>query len=382
MISNFDVLRYDRRFVYNPRISFDNSGYLPNNPYVFDIITGRDFISMNSFKYVCHKNVNQEEAIQIFTSIDLPIPKKILRYSNKKNYENLLDSLAQKGEIFILQYTHSQKEVKSENCYVDSSIVNYLSDKSNLSKLVDTKYVPKKIPHDSNRNTILPCVIKSKDGKPTAGGYGVQVCQNRDDFEKALNYFGNSNYFIEEYIYSVKNFCLQFFCDENGTITYIGATDQIIDKTGTHKGNIIRHERVIDDKIVDEGYSIMRKAYLSGYYGYAGFDVLIDIENYFYFIDLNFRLNASTTPLLLKDYVKEVFGKKNSLLGTFYFEKNSYQELLQHIRLSIDNKMFIPLSIWNPENYFQKTPTSCIGMIMFDHDYEIEKIKKIFLNPT
>lgn len=382
MNNNFGVLKYDHKLVYNPRISFDNQGYLPKSPYVFDIITGRDFISMNSFKYICHENVNQEEASQIFNSIDLPIPKTILRYNDKKNYEDLLASLISKGEKFILQYPHTKEKIISDSSHIDPSIILYLSDKANLTKLVDEAHVPRNFSQNSNENIRFPCVLKAMDGKPTAGGYGVRICQNRNDYEKALNYFGDSQYFIEQYIHSVENICLQFFCDINGTITYLGATDQIIDSTGTHKGNIIRQERLVDDKIIEQGYSIMLKAYHWGYYGYAGFDVLINVERHFYFIDLNFRLNASTTALLLKDYVKETFGKRNSLLGTFSFEKKSYQELLQHIRVNIDNKNFIPLSIWNPENYYKKTPASCVGMIIFDYDYEVEKIEKNFLNLT
>lgn len=382
MNSNFEVLKYDRKLVYNPRISFDNKGYLPKNPYVFDIITGRDFISMNSFKYICHENVNQVEACKIFDSIDLPVPKTTLRYSDKNNYENLLGSLTNDGEKFIVQYPHRNEVIKSDNCHVDPSIVLYLSDKANLSKLVDENHVPRIFSQNNNENMIFPCVIKAMDGNPTAGGYGVRICHNKDDYERSVVYFKNSKYFVEQFIQSIENICLQFFCDINGGITYLGATDQMIDSNGTHKGNVIRQEKLVDDKIIEQGYSIMSKAYKFGYYGYAGFDVLVDIERHFYFIDLNFRLNASTTALLLKDYVRETFGKKNSLLGTFSFEKRSYQEMLQHIQLSIDKKLFIPLSIWNPENYYKKTHASCLGLIIFEHDNEIQKIKKNFLNLT
>ncbi|MGX7136685.1 hypothetical protein RV15_GL002749 [Enterococcus silesiacus] len=364
---------FDTEDIYNPRVSFDDYGYLPKDTQIFDIITGREFAIMPNLPIICSKNVNQKDALELLQSTGLSIPKKIYRYNNKKDYHRLLNKCASMKKTIIMQYPHKQERLNSLSYNVPPNVTLDLSNKATITKLVNSSNVVPRTIIDYNTLKSMsfknPIVIKNGDGSPTAGGYGVYICMNEEDLSKAIPFFAESHQVIlETYIHPEENLCIQFSCNKSGHIRFLGATKQLI-SAGIHKGNVIGNSVQVDSAIVTEGTSIMQKAHKQGFYGIAGFDVII-AKDQFYFIDLNFRLNASTAPLLLMPFLSKKYSKENGQLGTFCFEF-TYEKMLDSLYKLMHANVFFPLSIWNPKDYCIKTPPSVIGLTFFNTDSEL-----------
>jgi hypothetical protein len=93
--------------------------------------------------------------------------------------------------------------------------------------------------------------------------------------------------------------CLHFVVAIDGDIRYLGAAEQVVDAAGRWQGNWITNEAA-PSVAVAAGYEIMRRAVLRGYIGFAGFDVACCADGRLRVLDLNFRVNGSTTAVFLR----------------------------------------------------------------------------------
>ena len=124
-----------------------------------------------------------------------------------------------------------------------------------------------------------PFVIKPGDDLPTAGGYGVMICYNDEDLEKAKTRIkeateATEQLIIEQKIEAVNNYCVQYaYSDELG-LQYLGTAQQLTNDYGFYNGN----ENVTDvpQHVIDAGREIMEIGVSKGFFGVAGFDLLVD----------------------------------------------------------------------------------------------------------
>lgn len=69
------------------------------------------------------------------------------------------------------------------------------------------------------------------------GGYGVMICYNEEDLEKATKRIfdatdATDNLIIEQKIEAVKNYCVQYAYSEELGIKYLGTAHQITNEYG------------------------------------------------------------------------------------------------------------------------------------------------------
>ena len=65
----------------------------------------------------------------------------------------------------------------------------------------------------------------------------------------------------------------------------------------------------IPQQVINAGYEIMEIGVKQGFFGVAGFDLLLDQHGDVFAIDLNFRQNGSTSMLLLEDELHPNYQK-------------------------------------------------------------------------
>lgn len=86
-------------------------------------------------------------------------------------------------------------------------------------------------------------------------------------------------------------------------IKYLGTAQQLTNEYGFYNGN--ENVNDVPQHVIDAGKEIMEIGVSKGFFGVAGFDLLVDKNNDVFAIDLNFRQNGSTSMLLLaKDLAK------------------------------------------------------------------------------
>ncbi|MDD3192127.1 MAG: biotin carboxylase N-terminal domain-containing protein, partial [Bacilli bacterium] len=149
------------------------------------------------------------------------------------------------------------------------------------------------------KNIGYPIIIKPADG---GGGIGMQVVENEEDLEKALEMsssiasraFGKSAVYIEKYLIHPRHIEVQILADSHGNIVHLGERECSIQRM---------HNKLIEESpspaVTSEERSRMGKLAVEfarsvGYQG-AGTVEFIYSNGHYYFFEMNARIQVEHT---------------------------------------------------------------------------------------
>ncbi len=359
---------YNDDVVYTSRPSYISNPWLKPDEHQSNFLTGRELLIANQFPVIVHEASVTEKLEQLFKLVGKQIPEHIYKFKNKETYEALIKQLAhEKGKKIYFQYIHDEDILEKEFYALDKDIFVALNNKSRIPEWTNYKYVPKRdiVPIEEFETRIqswsYPFVIKPGDDLPTAGGYGVMICYNDEDLEKAKTRIkeateATEQLIIEQKIEAVNNYCVQYaYSDELG-LQYLGTAQQLTNDYGFYNGN----ENVTDvpQHVIDAGREIMEIGVSKGFFGVAGFDLLVDKNDDVFAIDLNFRQNGSTSMLLLANDLTEGYHKFYS-----YFSKGDNTHFFNTILKYVEKGVLYPLSYYDGDWYGIDEVNSRFGCI-------------------
>ncbi len=226
-----------------------------------------------------------------------------------------------------------------EQYQIPPALVVHLNDKVNLASYIPKKFLPAQYQLFNNGRDFaesatippLPCVVKVSS---SSAGDGVRICRTEEDLRIAKSIFQkrNGHIFVEEFIPSVHNLCVQFGIphDAKKSIAIIGYNEQLIDVQGEFLGGMV--DPAQNALAVKEIYTVLSDTILPavrklGWYGVGGIDVLVKNDGSFYFIDPNFRMTATFTYVYLLRH-KRITKSVASFTGAF---RGSHEEFLQRV---------------------------------------------------
>ncbi len=156
-------------------------------------------------------------------------------------------------------------------------------------------------------------------------------------------------------------------------MTYLGTAHQITDKYGFYAGN--ENVQDVPQQVIDAGREIMENGVKLGFFGVAGFDLLLDKNDDVFAIDLNFRQNGSTSMLLLQEELNSSYQKFYS-----YFSNGDNEHFFNTILKYVKKGVLYPLSYYDGDWFGKNAVNSRFGCIWTGDSKEaIEKIEKSFL---
>lgn len=231
-----------------------------------------------------------------------------------------------------------------KNFAIPSHRIIWLNDKKNMASYVPWPYLAESYDEfldgqcfaDSSEQIPLPCVIKVSS---SSSGDGVRICHTEDDIEKAKEDFARLEgiIMITELVDVERNFGVQFGIpqDPDQPIEIICWHEQLTDKNGSFVGGIIEPDqdqsifkplnKVILEKILPE---VRRK----GWFGIGGFDVLMNKDERYYFVDPNFRMTGmSVYDLLARN--GEIKTPLLSFMGTFEGSQEDFEKVMKEIAM-------------------------------------------------
>src|SRR5699024_156161 len=149
---------------------------------------------------------------------------------------------------------------------IDKDIFVALNNKARIPEWTIQKYllasdvVKREDFEDAIADCELPFVFNPGDDLPTAGGYGAMICYDDADLLKAKSSIEQARaetdtIIIEQKIQEIANYCVQFACEKNGEIHYIGTSEQITDKYGHYSGN--QNVQDVPESVIQAGKEIM-----------------------------------------------------------------------------------------------------------------------------
>ena len=370
---------YGEGIIYNPKLFAEDYQHFSGDLLSLNALTGRELSVVGNTPVVCHAACATKSALKLLEKAGLQLPPELYTYQNEEEYIELLKGLSKQNKKMIFQYPHPKDKVSSKLNRVDPGVLAYLCDKRNIPELVPAQHIPKRkmmsLEQILNEKPQLPIVLKTGDGRPTSGGYGVLLINEEKQLEEIDESFGDlSSIIVEEHIPYEQNISIHFIANQKGEIEFIGKSEQLVTDDGSFCGSWITtdYEDNIED-IIKTGYEIMGNIAEKGYVGAAGFDVLLYNGRY-YFIDLNVRFNASTCGLLLYNDIYKRFGKKFVRLCNFDWN-NSFDQAIPLAEEFVDKGQFIPLSTLDP-SYFpnEDQVTKMIGLVIGHSSEEVEDV--------
>ncbi|WP_299093299.1 ATP-grasp domain-containing protein [uncultured Metabacillus sp.] len=307
------------------------------------------------------------------------MPPILYTYQTEDEYIDVLKLLSNQNKKMIFQYPHPEEKVSTDQYRVDPKVLAYLCDKRNIPELVPSQHIPKRrmmsLEQILEEKPKLPFVLKTGDGRPTSGGYGVLLINEEQQLDEITESFGDlSSIIVEEYIPYEQNISVHYMVNKEREIEFLGKSEQLVTEDGNFSGSWITTEfdhNIAD--IIETGYEVMKNIADKGYIGMAGFDVLL-YKGQYYFIDLNVRFNASTCGLLLYNDIQKRFATTFMRLCNFNWTSH-FDSAIPVVEKFVDKQQFIPLSLLDP-GYFpdEEQVTKIIGLVIGKSSEEVEDI--------
>lgn len=346
---------YGRALVFVGRSSPNASRWLPRGDIVLDMLTSGMLTIIGNMPVVCAASVSTAHALNLLSDAGFQLPHKIHRYFDAADYIKLIKELCANGYNVVTQHVHPISEISRINCWIDPALLSFVNNKANLEKFVPDKNIPYRniLPAKQifNADIIrrLPIVIKAVTDESTGGGIDVRICRSGDDIKKAAEYFEDCHdLVVEEYLDIQRNLCLHYCVSVDGSIDYLGFTEQVSDERGIYRGNWVEVDADCPAEVLKMCVLIVRTAYEYGYHGILGIDVAVLKDESFRVFDLNFRINGSAPALLYARSVYENYRKPvirlRRLIGT-----GNYQEMLNAVYRAMAKGILLPLGSCDPE---------------------------------
>ncbi|GHI00325.1 ATP-grasp domain-containing protein [Neobacillus kokaensis] len=368
---------YGKGIIYNPKLYDTDYSHFSQDLLSLEVLTGREFCVMEETPIICHAATAAPETLSLLEEAGVNVPSIRYIYKNDDEYKRLLDNLKMQNKKLIFQYPHPSEDISKDIYWIEPALHAYLCDKRNIPELVPEGHFPKRrlmsFEQILKEKPALPFVLKTGDGRATSGGFGVLLVNNEKQLYEIDDTFGDlSQLIVEESIDYDQNISVHYVADQYGKVNFLGMSEQLVSKAGNFRGSWISTD--IDDKfaeIVAVGNKVMENIVEKGYVGFAGFDVLIKGDQ-FYFIDLNVRFNASTCGLLLMKDIRNKLGKKVVRLCNFEW-LNDFKSLILVMKKYVSNQQIIPLSLLHA-NQFSEGKQKAIGLVAAHSVDEVESI--------
>jgi hypothetical protein len=283
----------------------------------------------------------------------VPFSREIRTYRTTEAFHGLVGDVIGNGERLLCQHVHDEDDVPAEACLVAPALLRYLNNKGNLPAIVGAEGAPR-------RSSISPddvaglgvdesWVLKVCADDSSGGGYGVYVHQAGTPIGQPNFVQPGAELIVEEYLELVKNWCVHFCVDAIGGPRLLGATEQLISATGAYGGSRVGGT-VLPPAAAERCQAVAERARELGFIGYCGIDTGLTSSGELKVFDLNFRINASTPPLLVLNAIAASRGPSWEGRGRWqtYRHSGSLPDLVKRLEAVYPDRALLPIASYDP----------------------------------
>lgn len=292
---------FGRDAVLTARLPPSDTGANTADPHLCDAYSGPIMAIAGDTPVICSAGVASPYGLQLLAAAGLPVSSEIRTYRTAEEFRRLVGDLIANGERVLCQHVHDEREVPAEACMVAPGLLRYLNNKANLPALVGAEGAPRRAPIaaadvaslDVDESWVLKVCCEDSSG----GGYGVHVHRAGSPIAWPKFVRTGTDLIVEEYLDLVENWCVHFCVEAIGAPRLIGATEQLTSATGAYGGSRVGGT-VLAPAAAELCRAVVERARRMGFIGYCGVDTGLTSGGEVKVFDLNFRINASTPPLL------------------------------------------------------------------------------------
>lgn len=297
---------------------------------------------------LCGHLAASRQALDLLAEAGWELPKRLLVFQDTEELLALILGEARQGRRVVTNFPLPEASIPAEDHYVSPRLRAMLNDKGNLEMLVPEHQRPVRRRVEAAEllrepGTCRGAVLKIATAE-SGGGHGVLLPPDSADpvLVRAMLQ-GADTAIIEEFLTFTSTRCFNYLINGEGEARFLGAPEQFL-TDGRYLGNWFRAGDSPDPAAVAAGADICRRAAALGYRGAAGFDAGFLRDGSFRFVDLNFRMNGSTAPLLLIADLLRRCGAPAALRSGFR-GRTSPRMLSLNLRRLISEARFFPLAV-------------------------------------
>jgi hypothetical protein len=344
------------RVAYVPRRSPNLMGWSPPLPGQVDFLTGLQVGLAGGMAYVACAATVTPPGVALRAEAGLPVDAELHTYRTVAEYLPLLTRMMGEGYLLASQRAHPETEIPPHGAHTLPSLVAELNDKGKLADFVPDALLPARrtlrvaeLPESSALLPDgLPIVLKVATHKPSGGGHGVWICRTPADVDAVRALLDrDERVVVEEFLDLEKTVCVHCVVYPDGRCALIGAAEEIV-RDGRWLGNW--HDVAGDATpatVMSAVRGIVASAAARGYRGIAGIDVARLVDGTWRILDLNFRVNGSTSGAWLREPVRQARGAA-VMLGRGWSCPQGFDQLCRVVQGAVRRGTMLPLGFYDP----------------------------------
>lgn len=339
--------------VLTARLPLSDTGANTADPHLCDAYTGPIMAIADATPVICSAGVASPCGLELLGAAGVPVSREIRTYRTAQEFQRLVGDVVANGERLLCQHVHDEDEVPAESCLVAPDLLRYLNNKANLPAIVGARGAPRRSsisPEDvATLGVDESWVLKVCSDGSSGGGYGVYVHQAGSAIAQPSFVQPGAELIVEEYLDLVENWCVHFCVEAIGAPRRIGATEQLISATGAYGGSRVGGT-VLPPAAAELCQAVVERARELGFIGYCGIDTALTSCGEVKVFDLNFRINASTPPLLVLNAIAASRGPAWTGRGRWqtYRHSGSLPDLVRQLAAVYPERALVPIASYDP----------------------------------
>lgn len=336
------------------RASWQGDRFLrQGDPSVRDSFTGTTLTVAGTGVPFCSTGVLRASALDLFRAAGVPFTTETVSYASRDEFARRLAETTASGKRIAFQYRYLPDEAPAESYWVPPDLLSFLNDKRNLTLLAPADACParREMPLAEAADLPLPAdgvvVIKGSTWLPSGSGGAVVIARSQDEIRSCTQRLsGCEVVLVEEFLPFTRTMCLHWAVTWTGEIVFLGSADQVVDAGGVFHGSWLGPGFDPPEEAIALGSGVVARARGMGYRGLAGFDMGVLPGGRVIVFDLNFRICASTAPVLWLPLLQArgSVARVGTLTGSAGFE-----EMCRTAADAARAGVLLPLAAFDPE---------------------------------
>jgi hypothetical protein len=366
--------------VLTARLPLSETGANTADPHLCDAYTGPIMAIADETPVICSTGVASPCGLDLLGAAGVPVSREIRTYRTAEDFQRLVADVIANGERLLCQHVHDEDDVPAEACLVAPALLRFLNNKANLPAIVGADGAPRRSPIDPADVAALGVdeswVLKVCSDDSSGGGYGVYVHPAGAAFAAPSFVQPGAQLIVEEYLDLVENWCVHFCVDAIGAPRLLGATEQLISATGAYGGSRVGGT-VLPPAAAELCQAVAERARGLGFIGYCGIDTGLTSRGELKVFDLNFRINASTPPLLVLGEIAARRGPSWTGRGRWqtFRHDGSLPELVKRLETVYPDRALVPIASYDPAFTANGSgPSLLSALLLGDDEQELRRL--------
>jgi hypothetical protein len=359
--------------VLTARLPLSDTGANTADPHLCDAYTGPIMAIADETPVICSAGVASPCGLDLLAAAGVPMSRDIRTYRTAEDFQRLVGDVLGNDERLLCQHVHDEDEVPAAACLVEPDLLRYLNNKAHLPAIVGADGAPRRSsisPEDvAGLGVDESWVLKVCSDDSSGGGYGVYVHQPGSAIAQPSFVQPGAELIVEEYLDLVENWCVHLCVEAIGAPRLLGATEQLISATGAYGGSRVGGT-VLPPAAAELCQAVVERARELGFIGYCGVDTGLTSSGEVKVFDLNFRINASTPPLLILNAIAASRGPSWAGRGRWqtYRHSGPLPDLVKRLEGVYPDRALVPIASYDPAFTANGSGPSLLSALLIGDD--------------